>query len=86
MLLTVRKNAREISTFDFITSYTNLPNEDCILHKLIKFFFNVRCKEQKGYRKYLTVMKTDCVWSKKKCGFNSYTMYKAKIMLNYLIK
>ena len=81
-----QKKARESSTFYFITLYTNSANEDGILHKLVECSINARCKDQKGYRKYLPVMKTDCVWTKQNCGFSSYNMHQAKIILNYIIK
>ena len=85
-VINIQKKSRETSTFYFITLYTNLPNEDRILHKLVACSVNARCKDQKGYRKYLPEMKTDCVWTKKKCGLNSYTMHHARIVLNYIIK
>ena len=57
-----------------------------VLHKLFKLYFNDGLKDQQGYRKYLTVIETDCVSTKKKCGFYNYTIEQRKIMINHLIK
>lgn len=47
-------------TFDFSTLYKNLLHQDIIwiLYELVSFSFNDGCKDQKEYKKYLTVMGT----------------------------
>ena len=81
-IISSSKKAREISTFDFSTLYTNLPHQDFIrfLHNFVEFSFNSGCNDQKGYRKYLKVVATACVWTKKKRGYNSYIIQQIKIM------
>ena len=68
----VRKKIREMSIFDFSTLCTNLPHQDLIrvLHKLDKFSFNRGCKDYQGYRRYLRVIWTNYVCTKKKRRFN----------------
>ena len=62
-----KEKARLISTFKFSMFYWNLPHQDLIqlLHELVEFSCNSRCKDQNKYRKYLTVMGTVCVWKKR---------------------
>lgn len=51
---------------------------------VLNFSLNAGCNEQKGYRKYLTLMGT--VYINKKCRFNSYAMQQIKVVMSYLIK
>ena len=55
-IINSNKIAREISTFDFNTLYTNLEHQVLIsvLLNFVEFSFNGECKDQKVYRKYVT--------------------------------
>ena len=60
-----RKNAKQISTFDFSTLYTKIPHDQLldILHKVVDFVF------KGGTRDYIIINKQDCAsWSSKKRG------------------
>ena len=76
ILSTVTKKLREISTFDFSTLYTNLPDQDLIwaLLKLNNFSIDGGCKDQNVSRKYFMAIRTNHNWKKMRLGYNSYTM------------
>ena len=60
-----RKNAKQISTFDFSTLYTKIPHDKLldILHKVVDFVF------KGGTRDYIIINKQGCAsWSSKKRG------------------
>ena len=60
-----RKNAKQISTFDFSTLYTKIPHDKLldILHKVVDFVF------KRGTRDYIIINKQGCAsWSSKKRG------------------
>ena len=60
-----RKNAQQISTFDFSTLYTKIPHEKLlhVLYKVVAFVF------KGGTRDYIIINKQGCAsWSSKKRG------------------
>ena len=60
-----RKNAKQISTFDFSTLYTKIPHDKLldILYKVVDFVF------KGGTRDYIIINKQGCAsWSSKKRG------------------
>ena len=60
-----RKNAKQISTFDFSTLYTKIPHDKLldILYKVVGFVFKA------GTRDYIVINKQGCAsWSSKKRG------------------
>lgn len=83
-----KKQAREISTFDFSTLYTKLPHDDLIriLHEMVDFAFNGGKFKGKGSRKYLTVFNTYSYWTQKSHGHNSFSRNKIKVLVTHLIK
>ena len=84
--LNLKKNAKDISTFDFSTLYTKLPHKDLIkvLHEIINFVFNGGRKTSNGNRKYLTVLGNSCFFSRNKRK-GSYTASQVKMMVSHLI-
>ena len=66
--LNLKKNAKDISTFDFSTLYTKLPHNDLIkvLQDIIEFVFNGGRKSPDGNRKYLTVLGNSCFFTRNK--------------------
>ena len=82
-----RKNAKDISTYDFSTLYTKLRHDDLILklNEIIDFAFKGGKKKGQN-RKYITVTKFSTFWSKKKKGQNSFTKQQVKLMVSHLIK
>ncbi len=83
-----RKNARDISTYDFSTLYTKLQHDDLIknLNEIIDFAFKGGNEKKDGNRKYLTVSGCTAYWSKKKKGKNSFTKGDIKLLLSHLIR
>ena len=83
-----RKKARDISTYDFSTLYTKLPQDDLIanLNNIVDFAFCGGNDKKDGNRKYLTVKKSSTFWSKKKHGTNSFTKQQIKLLVLHLIK
>ena len=83
-----RKNARDISTFDFSTLYTKLTHDDLIanLNEIVDFAFKGGNVRKDGNRKYLTVTSHSAFWSKKKKGKNSFTKQQIKILVAHLIR
>ena len=83
-----KKQAREISTFDFSTLYTKLPHDDLIrvLHEMVDFAFNGGKFKKNGNRKFLTVYTNYCYWTKDKHGHNSFSRNKIKQLITHLIK
>ena len=82
-----RKNAKDISTYDFSTLYTKLQHDDLIqkLNEIVDFAFKGGKKKGKN-RKYITVTKFSTFWSRKKKGDNSFTKQQVKLMVSHLIK
>ena len=85
--INAKRNAKDISTYDFSTLYTKLPHDDLIqnLNEMIDFAFEGG-KTKKGNRKYLTVTKFSAYWTKKKKGDNSFTKQQIKLLVTHLIK
>ena len=83
-----KKNAKDISTYDFSTLYTKLQHDDLIknLNEIIDFAFKGGNERKDGNRKYLTVSGRTAYWSKKKKGKNSFTKGDIKLLLSHLIK
>ena len=83
-----KKQAREISTFDFSTLYTKLPHDDLIrvLHEMVDFAFNGGKFKKNGNRKFLTVFKNYAYWTRDKRGHNSFSSNKIKQIITHLIK
>ena len=83
-----KKTAKDISTFDFSTLYTKLPHDDLlkVLHEIIDFVFDGGRNSKSGNRKYLTLFNKECVWTKTKHGYNSFTKSNIKQMVSFLIK
>ena len=86
--INTRKNAKDISTFDFSTLYTKLQHDDLIdnLYEIVDFAFNGGNEKKDGNRKYLTVINSSTFWSKKKRGKNSFTKQQIKLLVSHLIK
>lgn len=82
-----RKRAKDISTYDFSTLYTNLEHDSLIqnLNEIIDFAFNGG-KKKAEYRQYITVTKYAVFWSKKKRGNDSFTKQQVKQLVLHLIK
>ena len=85
--INAKRNAKDISTYDFSTLYTKLPHDDLIqnLNDVVDFAFEGG-KRKKGNRKYLTVSKFSAYWTKKKKGDNSFTKQQIKQLVAHLIK
>ena len=85
--INAKRNAKDISTYDFSTLYTKLPHDDLIqnLNDIVDFVFDGG-KKKKGNRKYLTVTKFSTYWTKKKKGDNSFTKQQIKLLVSHLIK
>ena len=83
-----KKNARDISTYDFSTLYTKLQHDDLIgnLHEIIEFAFKGGNEKKDGNRKYLTISGRSAFWSKKKKGKNSFTKGEIKSLVSHLIR
>jgi hypothetical protein len=86
--INAKKNAKDISTYDFSTLYTTLPHEDLIknLNEIVDFAFQGGNKKKDGNRKFITVTKFSTFWSKKKKGNNSFTKPQIKLLVAHLIK
>ena len=80
--------ARNISTYDFSTLYTNLQHYDLInnLNKMVEFAFSGGNYKKDGNRKYLTVKGTTAFWTKTKHGKYSFTKQQIKSLTTHLIK
>ena len=83
-----KKNAKEISTYDFSTLYTKLQHDDLVfnLYEIIDFAFKGGNEKKDGNRKYLTLSGRSAYWSKKKKGKNSFTKGDIKILVAKLIR
>ena len=83
-----KKNAKDISTYDFSTLYTKLQHDDLIhnLYEIIDFAFKGGNEKKDGNRKYLTISGRSVYWSKKKKGKNSFTKGEIKILVAKLIR
>ena len=81
------KKARSISTFDFSTLYTKLPHDNLIevLNILIDFVFNGGRNKPDGNRKFLTVSKNRCYFTRTNSSATSYSKIQIKIMVNHFI-
>ena len=86
--INLKKNAREISTFDFSTLYTKLPHDDLIrvLLEMVDFAFNGGKFKNSGSRKFLTVFNDYSYWTRKSRGSNSFSKNKIKSLTTHLIK
>ena len=83
-----KKNAKEISTYDFSTLYTKLQHDDLVfnLYQIIDFAFKGGNEKKDGNRKYLTLSGRSAYWSKKKKGKKSFTKGDIKILVAKLIR
>ena len=86
--LNERKRARDISTYDFSTLYTQLPHDELIqnLDEIVDFSFNGGNQKKDGNRKYLTVRGSSTFWTRKKHMKNSYTRTQIKLLTSHLIR
>ena len=86
--INAKKNAKEISTYDFSTLYTKLKHDDLVanLHEIVDFAFSGGKVGKGGNRKYLTVTHHSAFWSKKKRGNNSFTKSQIKLLVSHLIR
>ena len=82
------RRARNISTYDFSTLYTKLPQDDLIqkLNKIVDFAFKGGNVKKDGNRKYLTVRGASTFWTKKKHGKNSFSKAQIQLITSHLIK
>ena len=80
-VINTKKKAREVSTFDFSTLYTNLPHDDLlrILNQIIDFAFAGGNRNLLGFNDYKTF------WMKKKNGKKYFTRNRLKALVDYLI-
>ena len=87
MRINERKNAKDISTYDFSTLYTKLKHDDLVanLNEIVDFVFKGGNGKKDGNRKYLTVNRYSAFWSKKKKGNNSFTKHQIKSIVSHLI-
>ena len=85
--INVKRKAREISTYDFSTLYTNLPHKDLlrVLNGNIDFVFNGGKHKADGNRKFLTPDYKWAYFSRKKYGKASFTRNKLKSVVEHLI-
>ena len=83
--LNLKKNAKDISTFDFSTLYTKLPHNDLIkvLQDIIEFVGGRKSPD--GNRKYLTVLGNSCFFTQSKRKSHSYTVAQVKMLVSHLI-
>ena len=82
-VINTKKKAREVSTFDFSTLYTNLPHDDLlrILNHIIDFAFAGGNRNILGFNDYSTFwMKT-----KKGKGKKYFSKNRLKALVDYLI-
>ena len=86
--INAKKNAKDISTYDFSTLYTKLQHDDLIknLNDIVDFAFKGGKKKKDGNRKYITVTKFSTYWSQKKKGNNSFSKQQIKLLITHLIK
>ena len=84
--LNTKKRAKSISTFDFSTLYTKLPHKNLVevLNSLVEFVFNGGRKTQDGNRKYITIERKECFFSRTKHD-TSFTMIQVKMMVEHLV-
>ena len=80
-VINTKKKAKQISTFDFSTLYTNLPHNDLVrvLNKIIDFVFDG------GTRNYLGFSQFSTFWIKKPSGKNCFSRFKLKTLVKHLI-
>ena len=85
--INAKKQAKEISTFDFSTLYTTLPHTDLVnvLCGLVEFVFRGGRKTLDGNRKYLTVRGNTCFFTRKKHKQGSFTQNQIKMLVKHLI-
>ena len=83
-----KKNAKDISTYDFSTLYTKLQHDDLInnLNEIVDFVFCGGNVKKDGNRKFITVTSYATFWSKKKWGNNSFTRSQIKVLISHLIR
>ena len=78
-----RKNAKQISTFDFSTRYAKIPHD-----KLLDILYRVvDCVFKGGTRDYIIINKQGCAsWSSKKRGYHLvFTKSLLKEAINFLL-
>ena len=80
-VINTRHKAREISTYDFSTLYTNLPHQDLlrVLNLIIDFSFDG------GSRKFISFNNFSAFWTRKPHGKQSFTKPKLKALVAHLI-
>ena len=86
--INAKKNAKDISTYDFSTLYTKLKHDDLVanLHEIVDFAFKGGRVGKGGNQKYLTVTSHSAFWSKKSKGNNSFTKQQIKLLVSHLIR
>lgn len=80
-VINTRKKAKEVSTFDFSTLYTNLPHDDLlrVLNEIIDFTFDG------GNRNYIGFNEYKVFWMKKRKGKNYFSKNRLKAVVDHLI-
>ena len=80
-VINTRKKAKEVSTFDFSTLYTNLPHDDLlrVLNEIIDFAFDG------GNRNYIGFNEYKVFWMKKRKGKKYFSKGRLKAIIDHLI-
>ena len=80
-VINTKKKAKEISTFDFSTLYTNLPHDDLlrVLNHIIDFAFDGGNRNYIGFNDYSTF------WTKRKKGKKFFSKARLKSIVDHLI-
>ena len=81
-VINTKKKAKEISTFDFSTLYTNLPHDDLlrVLNHVINFGFDGGNRNYIGFNDYSTF------WMKRKNDKKFFSKARLKSIVDHLIK
>ena len=80
-VINTKKKAKEVSTFDFSTLYTNLPHDDLlrVLNEIIDFVFDG------GNRNYIGFNDYKVFWMKKRKGKKYFSRNRLKAVVEHLI-
>ena len=80
-VINTKKKAKEVSTFDFSTLYTNLPHDDLlrVLNHMIDFAFDGGNRNYLGFNEYSTF------WMKKRKGKQYFSKNRLKALVDHLI-
>ena len=82
-----KKNAKDISTYDFSTLYTKLQHFDLVrvLKHIIDFCQKGGGKKEDGNRKYISFSKSEAFWCRKRSGKMCFSISELKALTDHLI-